>query len=340
MTEFGIFVGICVLMFGGMMFMIYFPVGLWVAAVTSGVAISPLRLVFMRLRNVDQSRVIRPLIQGKKAGIPLDIELLEAHYLAGGNVDLVVNACVAANKANINLGFNEAAAIDLAGRNVFEAVQNSVKPKVIITPMVAAMAKDGIQVKATARVTVRVKISRLVGGAGEETILARVGEGICTTIGSAESHKEILENPDRISTTIMKKGLDANTAFEIISIDIADVDVGKNIGSQLQIDQADADKQVAQAMAEKRRAMAAAEHQENIAQEQAMRARVVEAEAKVKEAEAQIPLAIAEAFRAGNLGIVDYYKLQNIESDTAMRRRFAGPPSAPVAVGAPIKAKA
>ena len=323
MDEFLIFGGFMFVMFFGLIFMMYFPIGLWVAAISSGVAISPLRLIFMRLRGVDQARVIRPLIQAKKAGIPLDIELLEAHFLAGGNIDLVVNAIVSANKANIQLGFNEAAAIDLAGRNVFEAVQNSVKPKVIITPMVAAMAKDGVQVKATARVTVRVKINRLVGGAGEETILARVGEGICTTIGSAETHKEILENPDKISSVIMKKGLDANTAFEIISIDIADVDVGKNIGSQLQIDQAEADKQVAQAEAEKRRAMAAAQNQENIADEQKMRAKVVEMEAKVKEAECQIPMAIAEALRTGNLGIMDYYKLQNIEADTAMRKRFS-----------------
>jgi len=313
--------GLC---FALLMALSYFPIGLWVAAISSGVAISPLRLVFMRLRGVDQGTIVRPLIQAKKAGIPLDIEMLEAHYLAGGNVNLVVNAIVSANKANISLGFNEAAAIDLAGRNVFEAVQNSVKPKVITTPLISAMAKDGIQVCATARVTVRVKVQKLVGGAGEETILARVGEGICTTIGSALSHKEILENPDTISATIMKKGLDANTAFEIISIDIADVDVGKNIGSQLQIDQAEADKQVAQAEAEKRRAMALAQHQENVAEEQAMRARVVEMQAKIKEAEAQIPMALAEAFRKGTLGTkLGAAAPAGDDATAAMRQRFA-----------------
>ena len=323
MGELMVFGGIMLLMILGVIFMLYFPIGLWVAALSSGVNIWPMKLIGMRLRGVDQHRVIRPLIQGMKAGIPLDIEKMEAHHLAGGNVNLVVNAIVSANKANIKLAFDEAAAIDLAGRNVFEAVQNSVKPKVIITPMVAAMAKDGVQVKATARITVRVKINHLVGGAGEETILARVGEGICTTIGSAETHKSILENPDQISSMIMKKGLDASTAFEIISIDIADVDVGKNIGSQLQIDQAEADKQVAQAEAEKRRAMAAAQHQENVAEEQKMRARVVEMEAKVKEAECKVPMAVAESLRSGKLGIIDYYKIQNIEADTAMRKHFS-----------------
>ena len=307
--------------------MSYFPVGLWVAAASSGIPISPLRLIFMRLRGVDQERIIKPLIQGKKAGINLDIDAMEAHYLAGGNVALVVNAIVSANKANINLAFNEAAAIDLAGRNVFQAVQNSVKPKVITTPLITAMAKDGIQVKATARVTVRVKIDRLVGGAGEETILARVGEGICTTIGSADSHQVILENPDTISSVIMKKGLDANTAFEIISIDIADVDVGKNIGSVLQIDQAEADKQVAQAEAEKRRAMAQAEYQENIAEAQAMRAKVVEMEAKKKEAEAAIPLAMAEAFRKGNIfagrTVSPAAPSVPADADAQMRKRFS-----------------
>ena len=309
--------------FCGLMILMYFPVGLWVAAISSGVAISPMRLIFMRLRGVEQTQVIRPLIQGKKAGIPLDIELLEAHYLAGGNVGLVVNAIVSANKAGIELGFNEAAAIDLAGRNVFQAVQNSVKPKVISTPLVSAMARDGIQVKATARVTVRVKIKNLVGGAGEETILARVGEGICTTVGSAESHKSVLENPDMISEMIMKKGLDANTAYDIISVDIADVDVGKNIGSQLQIDQAEADKQVAQAEAEKRRSMAQAQYQENVADAQAMRAKVVEMEAKIKEAEATVPLAIAEAFRKGHLGIKQGKRPAPTGSEDAMRKRFS-----------------
>ena len=310
--------------------MLYFPIGLYVAAISSGVMISPFSLITMRLRGVNQAQIIKPMIQAKKAGIPLNMGALEAHFLAGGNVGLVVNAIVSAVKAGIKLEFDSAAAIDLAGRNVFEAVQNSVKPKVIITPMIAAMAKDGVQVKATARVTVRVNIDRLVGGAGEETILARVGEGICTTIGSAATHKVILENPDTISSKIMEKGLDANTAFEIISIDIADVDVGKNIGSQLQIDQAEADKQVAQAEAEKRRAMAAAEQQENVSLEQAMKAKVVEMQAKVvemearvKEAEAQVPLAIADALRSGNLGLMDYYKLANVEADTAMRKRFS-----------------
>jgi uncharacterized protein YqfA (UPF0365 family) len=328
--EIAVFLVMMGLMFAGFFIMLYFTVGLYVAAISSNVSISAWSLIAMRLRGVNQASVIKPMIQAEKAGIKLNVNLLEAHLLAGGNVQLVVNALVSAVKAGIKLEFNTAAAIDLAGRNVFEAVQNSVKPKVIITPMIAAMAKDGVQVKATARITVRVNIDRLVGGAGEETILARVGEGICTTIGSAETHKAILENPDTISSKIMQKGLDANTAFEIISIDIADVDVGKNIGSQLQIDQADADKQVAQAEAEKRRAMAAAEQQENIALEQAMKAKVVEmqakvveAEARVKDAEASIPLAIAEALRNGNLGLMDYYKLANVEADTAMRKRFS-----------------
>jgi uncharacterized protein YqfA (UPF0365 family) len=262
--------------------------------------------------------VVRPLITATKAGLDLDTNSLEAHYLAGGRVDRVVGALISADKANIDLTFNQAAAIDLAGRDVFEAVQVSVNPKVINTPKVAAMAKDGIQLIAVARVTVRANINRLVGGAGEETILARVGEGIVSTIGSADSHKAVLENPDNISKTVLSKGLDSGTAFEILSIDIADVDVGKNIGAELQTDQAEADKRVAQARAEERRAMA-------VAQEQEMRARVEEMKAEVVKAEAQVPLALAEAFRSGNLGVMDYVRFRNVQADTEMRKAIAGP---------------
>ena len=292
------------------------PVRLWIEAIFSGVSVGLGTLVGMRLRKVSPPSVIRPLIAATKAGLHLDASHLEAHYLAGGNVDRVVRALISADKAAIDLPFQQAAAIDLAGRDVFEAVQVSVNPKVVQTPRVAAMAKDGIQLIAIARVTVRANINRLVGGAGEETILARVGEGIVSTIGSAHTHKAVLENPDAISKTVLQKGLDSGTAFEILSIDIADVDVGKNIGAELQTDQAEADKRVAQARAEERRAMA-------LAVEQEMRARVEEMRAQVIAAEAQIPLAMADAFRSGNLGIMDYARYRNIESDTTMRKAIA-----------------
>ena len=294
------------------------PVRLWVEAISAGVSVGIGSLVGMRLRKVSPAAIVRPLITATKAGLDLDINLLEAHYLAGGRVDRVVGALISADKANIDLVFNQAAAIDLAGRDVFEAVQGSVNPKVINTPKVAAMAKDGIQLIAIARVTVRANINRLVGGAGEETILARVGEGIVSTIGSADSHKAVLENPDNISKTVLSKGLDSGTAFEILSIDIADVDVGKNIGAELQTDQAEADKRVAQARAEERRAMA-------VATEQEMKARVQEMKAEVVRAEAEIPRALADAFRSGNLGVMDYVKYRNVEADTSMRKAIAGP---------------
>ena len=294
------------------------PVRLWVEAISAGVKVGIGTLVGMRLRKVSPAAIVRPLITATKAGLDLNINALEAHYLAGGRVDRVVGALISADKANIELSFNQAAAIDLAGRDVFEAVQVSVNPKVINTPRVAAMAKDGIQLITIARVTVRANINRLVGGAGEETILARVGEGIVSTIGSAVSHKAVLESPDNISKTVLAKGLDAGTAFEILSIDIADVDVGKNIGAELQTDQAEADKRVAQARAEERRAMA-------VAQEQEMRARVEEMRAEVVRAEAQVPLALAEAFRSGNLGVMDYVRYRNVQADTAMRKAIAGP---------------
>jgi uncharacterized protein YqfA (UPF0365 family) len=296
----------------------FIPVGLWITAYASGVRLSFLNLFGMRFRRVDPRQIVLPLIAATKAGLSLNVNELEGHYLAGGNVARVVAALISADKANIELPFQQAAAIDLAGRDVKEAVETSVNPKVINTPRVAAMAKDGIQLIAVARVTVRANISRLVGGAGEETILARVGEGIVSTIGSAASHAAVLENPDKISKTVLAKGLDAGTAFEILSIDIADVDVGKNIGAELQTDQAEADKRVAQARAEERRAMAVALEQEN-------RARVEEARAKVVEAEAQVPQAMAEAFRNGNLGIMDYARYRNMQSDTEMRQALARP---------------
>ena len=297
-------------------FWYFIPVGLWIEALAAGVRVGLTNLVGMRLRKVSPAAVVRPLVKASKAGITLNTDMLEAHYLAGGNVDRVVNALIAADKAGIALDFKKATAIDLAGRDVLEAVQVSVNPKVIQTPKVAAMAKDGIQLIAIARVTVRANINRLVGGAGEETILARVGEGIVSTIGSSESHKKVLENPDNISKTVLAKGLDSGTAFEILSIDIADVDVGKNIGAELQTDQAEADKRIAQAKAEERRAMA-------IASEQEMKSRTQEMRAKVVEAEAQIPLAMAEAFRNGHLGVMDYVRYRNVESDTAMRQSIA-----------------
>jgi len=295
------------------------PVGLWITAFASGVRVKLGNLVGMRFRKVHPQSIILPMISATKAGLSLDIDGLEAHYLAGGDVQRVVNALISADKASIALPFKQAAAIDLAGRDVLDAVQVSVNPRVIQTPKVSAMAKDGIQLIAIARVTVRANINRLVGGAGEETILARVGEGIVSTIGSATSHKAVLENPDDISKTVLAKGLDSGTAFEILSIDIADVDVGKNIGAELQTDQAEADKRIAQAKAEERRAMAVATEQENLA-------RVQEMQAEVVKAEAQVPLAIADAFRAGNLGIMDYVKYRNVESDTEMRTAIASPP--------------
>ena len=312
---------IVVIVLGALLFLViarFFPVALWVNAFASGVRLSFLNLFMMRFRRVDPRSIVLPLITATKAGLHLNVNELEGHYLAGGNVNRVVAALISADKANIELGFQQAAAIDLAGRDVKEAVETSVNPKVINTPRVAAMAKDGIQLIAVARVTVRANINRLVGGAGEETILARVGEGIVSTIGSSPSHKSVLENPDTISKTVLNKGLDAGTAYEILSIDIADVDVGVNIGAKLQTDQAEADKQIAQAKAEERRAMAVAVEQEN-------RARVEEMRSKVVEAEAEVPLAMAEAFRSGNLGIMDYAKYRNLQSDTAMRDSIAKP---------------
>ncbi|CAB3391201.1 flotillin-like protein FloA [Kyrpidia spormannii] len=297
----------------------FVPVMLWISAWAAGVRVGIFTLVGMRLRRVIPSRIVNPLIKATKAGLNLTTNQLESHYLAGGNVDRVVNALIAAERANIALGFARAAAIDLAGRDVLQAVQMSVNPRVIETPIVSAVAKDGIELKVKARVTVRANIDRLVGGAGEETILARVGEGIVTTIGSATSHKDVLENPDKISRTVLDKGLDAGTAFEILSIDIADVDIGKNVGAQLQTDQAEADKQIAQAKAEERRAMA-------VAREQEMRAYVEEMRAKVVEAESEVPRAMAEALREGKLGVMDYMQMQNIVADTRMRESIAKSP--------------
>ena len=298
----------------------FVPVGLWFTALISGAHISLLQMVLMRWRKIPVSTIVSSMIEGTKAGLKLNPNSLEAHYLAGGNFRNVVHALVSAQKAGINLNFEEATAIDLAGRDVFEAVQMSVNPKVINTPPVTAVAKDGIQLIAKARVTVRANIKQLVGGAGEETVLARVGEGIVSSIGSAASHKSVLENPDFISRVVLEKGLDAGTAFEILSIDIADIDVGKNIGAKLQMDQAEADKNIAQAKAEERRAMA-------VALEQEMKAKAQEARAKVILAEAEVPLAMAEAFRNGNLGVMDYYKMKNVMADTQMRESIATPKS-------------
>ena len=300
------------------MILYFIPIGLWFQALVSDVKISLLQLVLMRWRKVPPSVIVGAMIEGKKAGLELYRDLLEAHYLAGGHVPQVVHALVSASKANIDLTFQIATAVDLAGRDVFEAVQMSVNPKVINTPPVTAVAKDGIQLIAKARVTVRANIKRLVGGAGEETILARVGEGIVSSIGSSDSHKAVMENPDFISKVVLDKGLDSGTAFEILSIDIADIDVGKNIGAGLQIDQADADLKIAQAKAEERRAMA-------VAKEQEMKALAQEMKAKVIEAEAHVPLAMAEAFRSGNLGVMDYYRMKNIEADTQMREAISKP---------------
>lgn len=304
-------------------FFYFVPFLLWISARVSGVRISLIQLFLMRIIKVPPQVIVRAMIEAHKAGLKtITRDELEAHYLAGGHVERVVHALVSASKANIDLGFQMATAIDLAGRDVFEAVQMSVNPKVIDTPPVTAVAKDGIQLIAKARVTVRANIRQLVGGAGEDTILARVGEGIVSSIGSSESHKQVLENPDSISKLVLKKGLDSGTAFEILSIDIADIDIGKNIGATLQMDQAQADKNIAQAKAEERRAMA-------IALEQEMKAKAQEARAKVIEAEAEVPRAMAEAFRSGNLGIMDYYKMKNVEADTAMRESIAKPSSKP-----------
>lgn len=310
-----IYLGVGVVAF--FLFFHFIPVGMWFTAIISGVRISLLDLIAMRIRKVPPGLLVQSLTTATKAGLTLTTKDLETHYLAGGNVPSVVKALISANMANIRLTFQQAAAIDLAGRDVFEAVQISVNPRVIQTPNVSAVAQDGIQLIAKALVTVRVNIAQLVGGAGEETILARVGEGIVTSIGSSLSHKEVLENPDKISKLVLSKGLDAGTAYEILSIDIADVDVGANIGAKLQIDQASADLKVAEAKAEERRAMA-------VAVEQEMKAKAHEARAKVIEAEAEVPKALAEAFRSGNLGIMDYYKMRNIQADTSMRDSIAG----------------
>lgn len=311
------FIGIVIILIILLIFLRFFPIGLWVTALFSGVRISIITLLTMRLRRVNPSLIVLNQIKLWKAGLKIGSNELEAHYLAGGNPTAVSDALIAADKASLNLSFERACAIDLAGRDLVDAIRTSVSPRVIATPLIAAVAKDGIQVKATARVTVRTNINRLVGGAGEETIIARVGEGIVTTIGSSASHKEVLENPDRISQTVLAKGLDSGTAFEILSIDIADVDVGSNIGAVLQIDQAEADKKIAQAKAEERRVMA-------IAREQEMKAQVEEMKAKVVEAESQLPLAIADALKKGNIGVLDYYNMKNIMADTEMRYSISG----------------
>ncbi|WBA41294.1 flotillin-like protein FloA [Hymenobacter canadensis] len=311
---FPIIVGAVVLL----VFLYFFPISLWITALFSGVKVSLFQLAFMRVRKVPPSLIVNSMITSTKAGLELTANDLETHYLAGGNIPSVIKALISADKANIPLTFKQATAIDLAGRDVFEAVTTSVNPKVINTPNVAAVAQDGIQLIAKARITVRANITQLVGGAGEETILARVGEGIVTSIGSSKSHKEVLENPDKISKLVLSKGLDAGTAFEILSIDIADIDIGENIGAKLQIDQATADLKVAEAKAEERRAMAVAVEQEN-------RAKTQEAKALVVQAEAEIPKAIAEAFRSGNLGVMDYYKMRNVQADTDMRDSIANP---------------
>lgn len=308
---------IILILLGVFLFFYFVPLGLWVTAFFSGVRVAIVRdLIGMRLRKVAPGPIIRSLITATKAGLTLELSKLEAHFLAGGNILKVIRALISADKARLGLTFEKAAAIDLAGRDVFEAVQISVNPKVIMTPLITAMAKDGIQIRAMAKVTVRANLDRLVGGATEETILARVGEGIVTTIGSSDTHKRVLENPDSISKLVLEKGLDSGTAFEILSIDIADVDVGDNVGAKLQIDQAEADLKVARAKAEERRAMAVALEQENKARIEEMRARVVEAEA-------QVPEAIASAFREGKLGVMDYYNMNNVISDTEMRRSIA-----------------
>ncbi len=309
---------------GIVIFLNFVPLGLWISAIAAGVNVGIFNLVGMRLRRVPASQIVLPLIKANKAGLDVNVNQLEAHYLAGGNVDRVIDALIAAHRAQIDLSFERGCAIDLAGRNVLEAVQMSVNPEVIETPVVSAVAKDGIELKVKARVTVRANIDRLVGGAGEATIIARVGEGIVTTVGSSEKHTDVLENPDHISRTVLGKGLDSGTAFEILSIDIADVDVGRNIGAQLQTDQAEADKQIAQARAEERRAMA-------VAKEQEMRAYTQEMQAKVVEAQAEVPRAMAEALREGHLGVMDYYQLKNIAADTEMREHISGSAGKPTA---------
>ena len=316
-TIIPMFIGIVIILIILLIFLRFFPIGLWVTALFSGVRISIITLLTMRLRRVNPSLIVLNQIKLWKAGLKIGSNELEAHYLAGGNPTAVSDALIAADKASLNLSFERACAIDLAWRDLVDAIRTSVSPRVIATPLIAAVAKDGIQVKATARVTVRTNINRLVGGAGEETIIARVGEGIVTTIGSSASHKEVLENPDRISQVVLAKGLDSGTAFEILSIDIADVDVGNNIGAVLQIDQAEADKKIAQAKAEERRVMA-------IAREQEMKAQVEEMKAKVVEAESQLPLAIADALKKGNIGVLDYYNMKNIMADTEMRYSISG----------------
>ena len=300
------------------LFLHFVPIGLWISAMAAGVSVGIVNLIGMRLRRVIPSKIILPLVKANKAGLDVNVNQLEAHYLAGGDVDRVVDALIAAHRATMSLTFERACAIDLAGRDVLEAVQMSVNPKVIETPFISAVAQNGIELKVRARVTVRANIDRLVGGAGEATVIARVGEGIVSSIGSSENHKSVLENPDSISKLVLRKGLDAGTAFEILSIDIADIDIGKNIGAYLQMDQAQADKNIAQAKAEERRAMA-------VAVEQEMKAKAQEARAKVIEAEAEVPKAMAEAFRSGNLGIMDYYRMKNIEADTSMRENIAKP---------------
>lgn len=314
--DIGLVIVIAIILIALVILFTFVPVALWISALAAGVKVGIFQLVGMRLRRVIPSRVVNPMIKAEKAGLDIELNKLEGHYLAGGNVDRVVNALIAAQRANIELTFERCAAIDLAGRDVLEAVQMSVNPKVIETPFIAGVAMDGIEVKAKARITVRANIDRLVGGAGEDTVIARVGEGIVSTIGSSQSHKKVLENPDSISQTVLSKGLDSGTAFEILSIDIADIDIGKNIGAELQTDQAEADKNIAQAKAEERRAMA-------VAQEQEMKARVEEMRAKVTESEAEVPMAMAEALRSGNLGVMDYMNIQNVMSDTDMRESIS-----------------
>ncbi len=310
--DFSFIITIFLFLFLICVFLSFVPLGLWISAISAGVKVSITSLIGMRLRRVSAHKIIRPLIKAQKAGMNVTINQLESHYLSGGHVNDVIDAWIAAHRANLDLSFERAAAIDLAGRNIFEAVRMSVTPKIIETPCISAVAIDGIELKVVAKVTVRANLTRLVGGAGEATIIARVGEGIVTTVGSAQDHKSVLENPDLISRTVLDKGLDSGTAFEILSIDIADVDVGRNIGADLQIQQAEADKQIAQAKAEERRAAAVAKAEE-------MKAEVEKMKAKVIEAEAQVPMALSEALRNGNLGVIDYYKLQNVQADTAMK---------------------
>ena len=313
-TTIGIIIALFIFL---IIFLRFVPIGLWISAISSGAKVGIFSLVGMRLRRVAPYKIVLPLIKLTKAGIPIPISQLEAHFLAGGRVDAVVNALIAAHRARLELPFERAAAIDLAGRDVFEAVRMSVNPKVIETPLISAMAIDGIEIKAVARVTVRTNIERLIGGAGEATIIARVGEGIVTTVGSSGTHREVLENPDKMSKTVLAKGLDAGTAYEILSIDIADIDVGRNLGASLQIDQAEADKKIAEAKAEERRSLA-------IAEEQEMRAKVQEMRAKVVEAESKVPLALAEALSKGHMGFMDYVKMQNTQADTKMRESIGG----------------